>query len=95
MGTFEYGRERQRIDDADLALLREVIAVMLRDGTPFLLSLEHEGDGRDSVWVHPDVPVRFRFDGEPPTDADPLHLDLMTAYARSDQGVTIRSSQWA
>jgi len=95
MGTFEYGHERKRIDDADLALLEELVAVMLRRGTPFLLSFQHEHDGRYSLWVHPEAPMRFQFDGEPPRDADPLHLDLMTAYARSDQGVTIRVSQWA
>jgi hypothetical protein len=96
MGTFHYGRTEEYIDDADLALLQEVVTIMLARPTPFLLTLDHDGDGREAFWIHPGAALRFHVDDADHVDhVDAMHLDLMTAYASSGEGVTIRLRQRA
>lgn len=90
MGTFDYDGQHVRIEDADLALLQAVVATMLGRTSPFLLTLDDPADGRRAVWVRTDAPMRFQFDGTDMPDVDPWHLDLMTALAASDEGVTLR-----
>jgi len=97
MGTFHYdGATPQSVDDADLALLREVVHRMIERSRPFLVTFSHEGDGEDSAWISGAVPLRFDFDDPAaPESIDAWHVDLMTAYAASEEGVTIRVRQTA
>ncbi|GAA2176181.1 hypothetical protein GCM10009846_28950 [Agrococcus versicolor] len=88
MGTFHYGPSREGVDDADLELLRAVVTTMLACSTSFMASFDH-GDTRRSFWIHPSAELRF--DVERERDVDPWHLDLMLAFAHTDEGLTMRS----
>lgn len=97
MGTSHYdGATPECVDDADLALLQAVVHLMLEHSKPFLVTFSHDHDGENSVWISSGVPLRFDFD-DPAACAsvDDWHVDLMTAYAGSEEGVTIRVRQAA
>jgi hypothetical protein len=69
MGRLLYGPAETQfaIDDRTLEHLRMVILNKFRRNEPFALQLhdpEAEGSGRDVIWLHPAIPVRFRFDAE-------------------------------
>jgi hypothetical protein len=85
MGRMIYGNAGTEIDFEDrlLAHLKVVIITKLRRDESFLLSWEHgqsEGSGRSSVWMHPAVPLHFRFYGnrQPPLNRAWIE-DLMLA----------------
>jgi hypothetical protein len=53
-------------DDRLLAHLQLVIGTKLRRGEAFFLNWTDDvaiGDGRNAIWMHPAVPIRFKFDG--------------------------------
>nr|WP_259486266.1 hypothetical protein [Herbiconiux gentiana] len=54
------------LDDRLLAHLRLVILTKMRNHEAFSLSWTLEpgqGSGRETLWVHPSIPLRFRFYG--------------------------------
>ncbi|HEY8590819.1 MAG TPA: hypothetical protein VIL55_14835 [Naasia sp.] len=65
MGAFFYDRWRYEFEDRALAHLRHVLITRLRRGESFELSWNipiEAGSGRQSLWMHPNVPLRFTFD---------------------------------
>ena len=55
-----------QIDDRVLAHLQIVIVKKLRKGDGFVMSWKDSpsvGDGRSAIWLHPTIPVHFKFEG--------------------------------
>lgn len=90
MGSLTYDRVTVDFDDRILAHLQIVIVQKLRRGESFLLSWRNAaevGDGRSSAWLHPAIPLYFRFSGGQPPSINPLWLAQLTRSANSSQGL--------
>jgi hypothetical protein len=68
MGRFSYGSKLTvDFDDRVLAHLQTVIAAKVRRGESFMFTWiddDSTGDGRTTVWIHPAVPLAFKFFGK-------------------------------
>jgi hypothetical protein len=72
------------MDDRLLAHLRIVIVSKMRNHESFSLSwtLEaNQGSGRETLWVHPAIPLRFRFYGSRSPAINRAWIDQMLAAA--------------
>ncbi|MBT2473369.1 hypothetical protein J7E68_01940 [Microbacterium sp. ISL-103] len=76
MGTLEYNSSRPaiEIEDATLAHLKIVIGTKLRRNESFMMTWLPKPDGssgRQTIWVHPSIPLHLEFDEPtmPPIDA--------------------------
>ncbi|KQR50824.1 hypothetical protein ASF88_16470 [Leifsonia sp. Leaf336] len=67
MGTLIYGGTSEiDIEDRTLAHMQLAIITKLRRNEQFLLSWDHgvdNGSGYSSIWIHPAIPLYFRFAG--------------------------------
>ncbi|WP_245635966.1 DUF7882 family protein [Herbiconiux solani] len=90
MGLLIYGPSASEIelDDRLLAHLRIVILSKLRNHEAFSLSWNmdaNQGSGRETLWVHPAIPLRFKFYGGRPPSINRAWIDAMvTAANRGD-----------
>lgn len=94
MGDLYYGaaRTRVRLDDRILFHLVAVVTSKLRRGESFLVSWhdsESIGDGRSSVWMHPNVDLHYKFDGGRPAQIDRDLMERMLAGANSAHGLEL------
>jgi hypothetical protein len=90
MGSLTYDRVTVEFDDRILAHLQIVIVQKLRRGESFLLSWRNAaevGDGRSSAWLHPAIPLYFKFAGGQPPTINPIWLAQLTRSANSSQGL--------
>ena len=86
MGLLIYGPSGSEIemDDRLLAHLRIVIVSKMRNHEAFSLSWivdAAQGSGRETLWVHPAIPLRFRFFGSRPPAINRAWIDQMLAAA--------------
>ncbi|WP_445468253.1 DUF7882 family protein [Herbiconiux wuyangfengii] len=76
------------MDDRLLAHLRVVMVAKMRNHEAFTVSWSmdvSQGGGRETLWVHPSIPLRFRFFGSRPPAINRAWIDLMlTAANRGD-----------
>jgi hypothetical protein len=89
MGTLLYGSPPSDVemDDRLLAHLKVVIVQKMRRNEPFLISWEVapvDGSGRMSLWMHPSIPLQFKFVG---SRAPTLNSDWLDALARASMSV--------
>jgi hypothetical protein len=90
LGLLIYGPSGSEIemDDRLLAHLRIVIVTKMRNHESFSLSWiveASQGSGRETLWVHPSIPLRFRFYGSRPPAINRAWIDqMMTAAHRGD-----------
>jgi hypothetical protein len=89
MGTMLYGLPPSEItiDDRTLAHLKIVIINKLRRNESFLLSWQcppEAGYGRMSLWMHPSIPLQFKFGDERPPE---LNAEWLEALARASMNV--------
>ena len=93
MGYLLYGRpaEEIEIDDRFLAHIKIVILTKLRRGEPFPLSFEHEDGeiGRSTVWLHPAIPLHFKFQESQQPQLDREWLDALMKAANSVDGLRL------
>ena len=90
MGSLTYDRVTVHFDDRTLAHLQIVIVQKLRRGESFLFSWRdavEAGSGRSSVWLHPAIPLYFKFSSSKPPEIDPLWIAQLTRSANSSQGL--------
>lgn len=92
MGKFLYGTPptEHEVDDRLLAHLQIVILNKFRRNESFPLHLDasaEKGTGRQSLWMHPTIPVQFSFYGSrmPVVNAEWVHL--MMDEANSGRGL--------
>ncbi|MDO9399044.1 MAG: ATP-dependent DNA ligase [Herbiconiux sp.] len=72
------------MEDRLLAHLRIVILSKMRNQESFSLSWTmdaNQGSGRETLWVHPSIPLRFRFYGSRPPAINRAWIELMVSAA--------------
>ena len=93
MGTLVYGPALTlSFDDRALAHLQLVITAKLRRGESFVFSFEeNRGDvtGRTTLWMNPDIPMIYRYDGTKMPAISREWLESLTAAASSAQGLML------
>lgn len=93
MGTFHYDSTFEAdFEDRVLAHLQIVIGAKLRRGETFYLSWrdnEGVGDGRTSVWLHPALPLRYKYYGGRMPRINPAWIQELTVSANSNSGLQI------
>ena len=92
MGTISYDGWTVDFEDRLLAHLHVVIIRLLRNQESFAMSwLEalEVGDGRSSIWLHPEGDLHFRFSGSRVPQIDAEWIQRMTESARSSQGLIV------
>ena len=94
MGTLSYDRVVVEFDDRILTHLQVVIVQKLRRGESFLFSWRNAievGDGRSSAWMHPAIPLYFKFTGGHAPTLNPDWIAQLTRSANSSQGLIATS----
>ena len=92
MGTLVYDGQTAEIpmDDRALAHLQVVIISKLRRQESFAFSWKDSpaaGDGRSTVWIHPEVSLRFKFAGSRPPVINQQWLAALSDSANSASGL--------
>jgi len=81
-----------RIDDRALTHLQIVIVNMLRREHRFVFSWKDDvvhGDGRSSIWLHPNVSLHFKFGGSRVPSINRSWLEELYAAATSGSGLVL------
>lgn len=96
MGYLLYGRpaEEIEIDDRMLAHAKIVILTKLRRDQAFAFSFEHDTDsvsdeGRSTVWIHPSIPLHFKFDESHQPEINRQWLEQLMIAANSGDGLRL------
>ncbi|BDI22627.1 ATP-dependent DNA ligase [Herbiconiux sp. L3-i23] len=92
MGSLSYDGTVIAFDDRLLAHLQIVIVQQFRRRESFVMSWLDAlsvGDGRSSIWLHPDGDVFFKFDGSRAPSINKAWLDALTVSARSSHGLVV------
>ena len=98
MGSLTYDRVVVEFEDRMLAHLQLVIIQKLRRGESFLLSWRDAavvGDGRSSAWLHPAIPLYFKFAGGHAPTINPNWVAQLTRSATSAQGLVVTAEESA
>jgi hypothetical protein len=77
------------IDDRELAHLRVVVMNKLRRGESFMRQVPDPGHGYRSIWLHPAVPLMFRFYGSRPPKLDHAVIEEWLTQASSPDGLSL------
>jgi len=81
-----------RVDDRALTHLQIVIVNMLRREHRFAFSWKDDvthGDGRSTIWLHPNVSLHFKFSGGRVPSINRSWLDALYATATSGSGLVL------
>ncbi len=94
MGTLRYGGSNDGIpiEDRALAHLKVAIATKLRRNESFTLSWrdpENGEHGRETIWLHPSIPLRFVFDDPEPPQLNVKWIEQLMMSANSSGGITL------
>lgn len=79
-------------EDRLLAHLQLVIAAKLRRGEAFHFSWKDHpqaGDGRTTIWLHPDLPIMFTFYGGRQPAINRVWVDALMTTANSAAGLQV------
>lgn len=93
MGTFSYAASlKADFDDRLLAHLQMVISAKLRRGESFNFSWKDDvsiGDGRTTIWLHPSVPVIYKYSGGRAPVINRNWIEALSASADSAAGLQV------
>ena len=92
MGQLTYDGFETEFDDRLLAHLHVVIVQKLRRGESFCLSWRDTlgvGGGRSSLWLHPSIPLQFKFYGSKQPVLNREWLAVLTLSSNSSQGLVV------
>ena len=92
MGLLTYDGLEVDFDDRLLAHLHVVIVQKLRRGESFTLSWRDGtavGGGRSSLWLHPSIPLQFKFFGSKQPVLNREWLSVLTLSSNSSQGLVV------
>jgi len=94
MGTLYYGDSQTPIgiEDRALAHLKVVLTTKLRRNESFTLSWRHPDDeprGRETLWLHPAIPLRFVFTEPERPELNPQWLEDLMRSANSTGGIEL------
>lgn len=94
MGTLTYDGWAIEFDDRLLAHVHLTVVQQFRRGESFAMSwldaLE-AGDGRSSIWLHPDGHYYFRFAGSRTPAINAEWIRSLTESAQSSRGLILRT----
>jgi hypothetical protein len=79
-------------DDRVLAHLQIVIGTKLRRSESFFFTWNDDpamGDGRNTIWLHPSMPLRFRYDGSRRAAISRAWIEALMAAANSTDGLRV------
>jgi hypothetical protein len=79
-------------DDRVLAHLQIVIGAKLSRNDSFYFSWKDStaiGDGRTSIWMHPSIPLRFKYHGGRPPAVNPTWIRQLLADSHTPAGLHI------
>ena len=94
MGLLRYGGSNDGIpiDDRALAHLKVAIATKLRRNESFTLSWRDPANGehgRETIWLHPSIPLRFTFAEPEPPELNVKWIQALMVEASSSGGISI------
>ena len=94
MGSLIYGHPSVdiKLEDRVLSHLQVVFSEKLRRNEGFHFSwADHEltGGGRNIVWVHPAMPLYFRYSGSRVPSLNPVWLEDMTRSINGSAGLVL------
>ncbi|MCM3658603.1 hypothetical protein M3147_15210 [Agromyces mediolanus] len=94
MGTLYYGDAQTPIgiEDRMLAHLKVVLVTKLRRNESFTLSWLHHDDeprGRETLWMHPAIPLRFVFNEPERPELNPRWLEDLMRSANTTGGIEL------
>jgi hypothetical protein len=94
MGKLTYGSAVLVIDFDDrlLAHLQMVIATKLRRGESFAFSWRDDaavGDGRTTIWLHPALPLVFKYSGSRQPAINRAWVEALLQAANSSAGLHV------
>lgn len=94
MGKLLYGTPptQHAIDDRALMHLQIVIVNKFRRCEAFALHIAAspaEGTGRQTLWLHPSIPVQFAFDGSRVPSTNPEWVRMLMEEANSGRGLRL------
>jgi hypothetical protein len=96
MGSLTYDGLVVQIDDRVLAHLQIVIVKKLRRGESFVMSWKDApsvGDGRSAIWLHPTIPIHFKFDGGRVPSINEAWLDELSTSANGPRGLIVTQEE--
>ena len=80
------------IEDRALAHLKVAIVTKLRRGESFTVSWKHPDEqpaGRSTLWLHPNIPLRFVFDEPEPPELSHAWIEELMRSANSTGGILL------
>jgi hypothetical protein len=92
MGALIYDGTEVEFDDRLLAHLHVVIVQKLRRGESFCFSWRDPhgvGGGRSSLWLHPSIPLYFKFYGSKQPSINREWIQALTLSSNSSQGLVV------
>lgn len=93
MARLIYGsNDSYEFDERTLAHLKIALTAKLRVRESFLLNWvipPENGSGRVSLWIAPDVPMVFHFQGSKPPQLNKVWVDAMMRSAHGIRGMTV------
>jgi hypothetical protein len=93
MGTLSYNASHSvEFDDRVLAHLQLVIGAKLRRGESFHFSFTPgatPANGRTSIWLHPAIPLVYRYDGSRAPIINRDWVDVLMTAANSVPGLQV------
>ena len=93
MGTLTYDSTLTAdFDDRTLAHIQFVVGAKLRRDEAFYFTWKDDssmGDGRSTIWVHPSVPLAFKFVGSRVPTINREWVDALMLSANSSAGLHV------
>lgn len=93
MGKLSYGPSvKMDFEDRILAHLQVVIGMKLRRSESFYFSWKDDdrsGDGRTTVWIHPTIPLVYKYYGSRPPVINPAWVRALEMTANTNAGLHI------
>jgi len=92
MGMLTYDGIELEFDDRVLAHLHVVIVQKLRRGESFCFTWRDDlavGGGRSSLWLHPSIPLHFKFFGSRSPSLNRAWVATLTLSSNSSQGLVL------
>lgn len=93
MGNLSYGTEFiVDFDERTLAHIQVVIGTKLRRGESFYFSWKDDtrvGDGRTSIWLHPGIPLVYKYFGSRMPALNRYWIEELTVSANTPGGLQL------
>lgn len=96
MGSLTYDGVRIEFEDRVLTHVQIVIAAKLRRGEAFVMTWRDAnsvGDGHSAIWLHPSIPLYFKYHGSRGPAVNPDWLEELKRSADSAHGLHVLAEE--